>query len=129
MNRHDRRKHNAEMRKLPRDLTPVAEEDWPKKTDKIVRIAVWRSRDYLVQVFEEPDDMLRVSMCRTTVRGDSRWDDGLSWDEMQRIKREIRLGDSWAVEIFPADEHIVNVANMRHLWVSQTAPAFGWRNG
>ncbi|MCK5090731.1 MAG: hypothetical protein KAQ88_12205 [Hyphomicrobiaceae bacterium] len=113
------------MRKLPKNLMPVPEEDWPKSS--VERVAVWRSCDYLVQVFAEPDDMLRISMCRTTVRGDGRWEDGLSWDEMQRIKREIRLGDSWAVEIFPADDHIVNVANMRHLWVSPRAPDFGWR--
>lgn len=128
MNRKERRTHNAEVRKLPKQLVPVPEEDWPKGQTSRERLACWRSRDYLVQVFAEPDDMMRISICRPTVGGDGRWSDGLTWDELQRIKREIRLGDYWAVEIYPADDHIVNVANMRHLWIGQEPPKYGWRN-
>lgn len=129
MNRKERRQHNAEMRKLPKMLVPVNEIEWPRNSDeRIKRLAVWRSRDYLVQLFEEPDDMLRLSICRTTVRGDGRWEENLTWDEMQRIKREVGYGNDWAVEIYPADEHIINVANMRHLWLLPEPPKFGWGN-
>lgn len=32
-----------------------------------------------------------------------------------------------AVEIYPAERDIVNVANMRHLWVLPERLPFGWR--
>lgn len=117
------------MRKLPKELEPLPEHEWPQSQTSRERLAVWRSRDYLVQVFAEDEDIIRLSICRTQIGGDGRWEDGLSWDELQRVKREIMLGDSWAMEIYPADDHIVNVANMRHLWVMQSPPTFGWRNG
>jgi hypothetical protein len=117
------------MRKLPKNLTPVDEADWPKATDpRVKRFAVWRSRDYLVQAFEEDNLMTRLSMCRTTLKG-TRWDDGLTWDEIQGIKQIVGYGDSWAVEIYPATNHVINVANMRHLWLlpEGAEPEFGWR--
>ena len=130
MNRKERRKHNALMRKYPKNLTPVPEEEWPKADDPAIkRIAVWRSRDYLVQLFEEPEAMLRLSMCRTTVGANGRWQDGLSWEEMQGIKHIVGFAKGWAVEIFPPAEHVVNVANMRHLWLLPEGVdlKFGWR--
>lgn len=44
-------------------------------------------------------------------------------------QRDPGLADSWAVEVFPADADVVNVANMRHLWILPDAPAFAWRKG
>lgn len=129
MNRSERRAHNARLKRLPKQLTPVDESEWPKTTDeRVVRRAVWRSRYYLAQVFEEPNHMLRISVSRATVRGDGRWDEDLTWDELQRIKNEIGLGQAWALECYPADAQVVNVANMRHLWVlpEGVEPTFGW---
>lgn len=114
------------MRKLPEELMPVPEEEWAKDETSVPRVAVWRSRHYLVQVFAEENGMLRISACRTTLKGD-RWEDGLTWDELQKIKHDIRLGDYWAVELYPPDHQVVNVANMRHLWCSELAPDYGWR--
>lgn len=90
-------------------------------------VEVWASRDYLVQVFA--GDVVRLTVNRTTrsPRGD-RWADGLSWDELQRIKADVGRGDRWAVEIYPPDEHVVDVANMRHLWLVDEPPAFAWLN-
>lgn len=59
---------------------------------------------------------------------DGRWADGISWDDLQRVKYEIGRGDQWAVEMFPPDDEVTNVANMRHLWIIAT-PSFGWRHG
>ena len=47
--------------------------------------------------------------------------------ELQDIKRQAGLGDYMAVEIYPKDRDIVNVANMRHLWVLRDPLQFGWR--
>jgi len=35
--------------------------------------------------------------------------------------------DADAIEIFPADMDVVNVANMRHLWVMAEPVEFAWR--
>lgn len=55
-----------------------------------------------------------------------RWDDGLVWDELQEIKRQLGYGNSQAVEIYPEDRNIVNVADMRHLWVLPARLNLGW---
>lgn len=94
-----------------------------------VPVEVWASRDWLVQVFAEPVGE-RITVNRTTLapRRD-RWADGITWDELQTIKREIGRGDRWALEVYPADEHVIDVANMRHLFVVDEPPAFAWRRG
>ena len=48
---------------------------------------------------------------------------------MQAIKREVGLGDYMGVEIYPAERDVVNVANMRHLWVLRDPLPFGWKKG
>lgn len=43
--------------------------------------------------------------------------DGISWDDLQRIKNEIVGADRLAVEVYPPEAELVNEVNMRHLWV------------
>ncbi len=50
----------------------------------------------------------------------------MTWEELQEIKRQVGIGDFFAVEIFQRDKDIVNVANMRHLWVLPDPLDFGW---
>lgn len=54
------------------------------------------------------------------------WADGISWDELMRIKSEVGYKDSWAVEVYPSDSHVINVANMRHLFLLKEKPDFAW---
>lgn len=70
--------------------------------------------------------MRRLSVSRTTVQDDGRWGDNLTWDEMQEIKRQVGMGDMYAIEIFPRDRDLVNVANMRHIWVLPEPLNMGW---
>lgn len=86
-----------------------------------------RSRRFLVQVFNESDGIIRLSASRTVLRGNGRWEDGITWDELQRLKAEAGYGDCFAVEVYPADIHVVNVGNLRHLWILPEPPAFAWR--
>ncbi len=51
----------------------------------------------------------------------------LVWDELQRIKSECGYGNTDAIEIYPADDDVVNVANMRHLWILDSRIPFAWR--
>jgi hypothetical protein len=114
--RSENRNYTAEFTPVPIDGRPV-----PPGC-----IAVWRSNRFLVQLFEQLDGAQRISICRTMIDTDTgRWVDGLTWEEIQAIKRQISFADRTAVEIYPADGDIVNVANMRHVWLVEPL-AFAW---
>jgi len=92
-------------------------------------IELWRSNRYLCEIFRIADDLERLSICRTYIDIHSkRWVDGLVWDDLQQIKSEVGRGECDAVEVYPRDQDIVNVANMRHLIVfKKTLLPFVWR--
>jgi hypothetical protein len=92
-------------------------------------IEVWRSRFYLCQVYFETDKITRLSICRPEIDiNNRRWRDGLMWDDLQQVKTEVGRGHLDAVEVYPPDEDVVNVANFRHLWVfNETKLGFVWR--
>ncbi|WP_419827695.1 DUF7694 domain-containing protein [Sphingomonas sp.] len=115
-----------EMRRLnmsyPAHLTPVPRAEWPRDPAEFQggapRVGLYRSRTHLVQVFAEPGGVLRLSVNRTE------WDErrrrfreDISWDDLQRLKAEVGYPDCAAVEVYPPAMRVVNVANMRHLWV------------
>lgn len=108
-------------------LTEIPKEEWPQRRRDIAPDRVWRSKTFLVQVFPEVDGAIRMSVARTELGKDGRWKDGITWDELQRLKREAGYGQCDAVELFPADRDLVNVANMRHLWILLDAPAWKWK--
>lgn len=124
--RQDRRALEADNRSRPTGLQKLAPSEWAHiNRPGERRVECWRSRDFLVQVFAEANDVVRLTISRTTLKGD-RWADEISWDDLQRLKRECGRGDLDAVEIYPADRDIVNVANMRHLWITPTGTPFKW---
>jgi hypothetical protein len=93
------------------------------------RLRVWRNKDFLVQEFDEFRNgklFRRISVNRTMIDDRGSWLDGLTWDQLQMIKNEIGYGTAWAVEIFPPVDHVVNVANMRHLWIVDQKPDVAW---
>ncbi len=124
----------TENARWPAALAPVPREQWPPSMSAgpDAPIAVLRSMTFLVQVFDATSG-LRLSVNRTVVSGweagQPKWLEGISWDEMQRLKAEAGYADRWAVEIFPPSADVVNVANMRHLWLLPEAPSYGWRRG
>lgn len=88
---------------------------------------VFRSREFLVQVF--PGRITRLSVCRTELLPNGHWRDGITWDELQSVKAGCGFGDCDAVEVYPKTTDVVNVANMRHLWlVPQEYTDFFWRS-
>lgn len=126
----------AQLRQLKRDnlgwpteLVEIPWQEWPPiSVDGCLRIRALRSRQFLVQVFEE-GGTLRLSVNRTEWCERSRgWREDISWDDLQRLKREAGYADRWAVEVFPADSEIINVANMRHVWLLDQPPAFAWQS-
>lgn len=136
LNRSDRRVManlaREEAAKRPAQLSEISRErimeTYPNAKHPPTR--VWQSRKYLVQMFTEDPflgvDTRRISVCRTTLGNDGRWEAGFSWDELQDIKREIGYGHWYGVEIYPRDVDVVNVANMRHLWLLSTPLELGW---
>lgn len=124
----------AQLRQLKRDnmAYPVAARqldpsEWPATVAGVgAPTAVWRSRTHLVQLFDDRGHM-RLSINRTDWdERAARFRDDISWDDLQRLKAECGFGQQAAVEVYPPDAHVVNVANMRHLWLLPEPPAFMW---
>ena len=127
-----RRKLAIENEKWPATLEEVPEEEWRRKGHPPGGvIKVFRSRDFLVQVYSaQAPAIYRITVGRTVLDEDGgRWRDGITWDDLQRIKHECGFGSYHAVEVFPSDCDLVNVANLRHLWILHDPPAFAWRRG
>lgn len=116
--------------KWPDQLTAIPREKWPARAAELQHesmIGVWRSKNYFVQGFAEPDGIVRLSICRTELNSRGQWRGGLGWDELQSIKAQCGYGDRDAVEVYPRDIDVVNVANFRHLWVLPGLVQFAWR--
>lgn len=116
-----------ENSKWPTELTAVPRETWPKNFPGEKLVNVFRSRFFLVQVFDESKGFTRLSINRTAVDKEGMWLTDISWDDMQNIKAEVGFADRWATEMFPAEADLVNVANMRHLWITPVEPDYGWK--
>lgn len=133
MNRKDRRTLAKESRTLASErkaiFSPIPREEWPPAERP--PMAVWANRKYLVQFYVESNadfpDLCRLTICRTTLNPKGGWDDGMTWDELNRIKDELGFGDYYAMEIYPRHSDIVNDANMRHLWMLSQPLSIGWR--
>jgi len=116
----------AENKKWPEKLKQIPETDWPAKLKKSIRLKkAWRSRDFLVQQFEE-NGYKRLSICRTTLKPDGGYKEGITWEEIQSLKYQCGYGDKAAVEIYPPNKDVVNIANMRHIWILDTPPPYMW---
>lgn len=115
-----------ENAKWPIELKRVPRDDWPQ-TKLQWLMEVWRSRGFLVQIYYE-GDVKRLSVCRTTIKENGHWAEEITWAELQSLKEQCGYGDKAAVEIYPPDKDIVNVANMRHIWVLDTPPSYMWRD-
>ena len=116
-----------ESAKYPAALVEIPRDQWPDPMAPQLRVL--RSREFLVQEFDAPAPALvRLSVNRTSIAGD-RWAENITWDEMQRLKAEAGYAKADAVEVFPAADDVVNVANMRHLWVMREPLSFRWKRG
>lgn len=124
--RKERREFQRRMMKRPPELTEAPPDRWPSGYQKNDRFAVYESDKYLVQLFNEKNGVVRISVNRAELRPDGQWRDDISWDELQNIKQQVGYADKYAVEVFPSRMDEVNVANMRHLWVLPEPLDVGW---
>lgn len=88
--------------------------------------AAWRSRDFLCQVFID-GYQTQLSVNRTDLDNNGNWKADISWEELQWIKDSVGYADFDAVEVHPKKRDIVNVANMRHLFILNESLPFIWR--
>ncbi len=115
-----------------KSFAEIPREEWPVHVipDNIIRL--YRSRDFMVQVYLVPghENLIRLSIHRTEADSTGNFKDGITWDQLQKIKNEIGYADNCAVEIFPPADDLVYDSNIRHLWVFKNSEAltFMWRN-
>lgn len=136
MNREQRRAAMSACKELaklkPMILTPMPRELWPDIAGMTKKpIEVFESRWFLVQVFDEglfEGRLLhRLTVCRAAIDKNGGWKQDISWEELQNtIKNNCGYGDWYGIEIYPRDKDVVNVANMRHLWVMDSPLGIGW---
>lgn len=122
----DRRLMAKENAKWPLYLKQIPREMWPRDRPEILE--VWRSKGFLVQIYAEKNGYVRMSVNRTMIMN-GEWVALITWDELMRLKRECGRGDLDALELFPADDDVVNVANIRHLFFPPEPVAFKWGAG
>ena len=130
LNRQQRRAavkyRRVENGKLSEIFQTVPADQWTV-TDKTPPWKVWVNNQFLVQAFREENDVIRLSINRTTLKTSGDWSDGISWDDLQTIKNGVGFSAEMAVEVFPPAQDVVNVANLRHLWVLPIPLPFMWR--
>lgn len=100
---------------------------WPGDTPDTIA-EVWLSSVAMVQV--HVDRVGQEEVVRLSILSPFKFIDGdggvFSWETLQQLKRECGYGDHDAVEVYPRDCDVVNVANMRHLFLIDGLP-FVWR--
>lgn len=108
----------------------VKSQDWPpvETNEGEGRFKVFVNEHFLVQLFNEDNDIVRMTVNRLKVKKSGHWEDGITWDELMQIKRTIGYGSSFGVEAYPEDLQVINVANMRHIFLLPEAPSWAWRN-
>jgi len=113
-----------ENRKYSKQFVEIPPENWSQPPpDNLIKL--FRNNAFLVQVFAD-ESGIRITVNRTMIDNQGGWLQGISWEDLQRIKSTIGYGDVMAVEIYPADENVINMANMRHLWVLKDGLNVGW---
>ena len=113
------------MQEIPRSAWPPTSPDFD---ERFMPMAVWRSRDFFVQVVMESNSAIRICVNHNFLNEKGEARDGISWDDLFRIKNEIGYAGCDCIEIYPAVEDLVNVANMRHLFVLPEKHPWNWRN-
>jgi len=111
------------------ELREVPFEEWSEEQKQVDGRPekVFRSRKFIAQIYIEPDGHIRISVNKTTLNRNGDYEDGITWDDLYTIKNQIGFSKNDCIEIYPARHHLVNVANMRHLFVLDETHPYNWR--
>ncbi len=120
----------GETDKYPVKLTEVSKDAYPPSP--LPPDSVFVSRRFMVQLFHEKNseypNLIRLSVCRIRANQHG-WLENITWEELQEIKAELGFAERYAIEVYPPESVVVNVANMRHLWVFEKPLSVGWLKG
>lgn len=100
-------------------------DDTKRQQNEEKPIRAWRNRHFLAAIYIENNTNVRLTVNRTAVDNDGMWIGNITWDELMAVKRGIGMDGVWAVEVYPPSEEVVNLANTRHLWITDEPP-FAW---
>lgn len=123
--REQRRQLARENAKWPSALVEIPRSQWPNPDGPQLRVL--RSREFLVQEFPADGMALARLSVNITAMDSDRWRDGIPWEDLQRLKAEAGYPMHDAVEVYPRAVDVVNVANMRHIWIMRELLPFAWR--
>lgn len=122
MNRQERRKFMDEQHrqrtKLPKHM--VMDELPQDMLEEGKVLGAWKSRDFSAVAWkiEQPGVVCRLSVNRMDLDPNTgSFLAGITWDQLYQIKNQCGFAGNDAVEVYPAADKLVNVSNMRHLWV------------
>ena len=120
--------HHVHTRRMTEQPLDWLDDDPDLPANKPIRC--WRSRDFSAMLFrDEQTGYQRLAITRTQYdRHTGEYRDGITWDDLQRIKNQTVGETTWAVECYPPEDEVENVANMRHLWILDHTPDFGWKH-
>jgi hypothetical protein len=109
-------------------LVPIPVEQQVSFSNRPDRFICYHSDEFVVQCFKVPGDIIRIAVHRKErINSPRLFKDGISWDELQEIKRQCGYADRMAVEIYPPDRDVLNIMNVRHLWLLPEPLDFAWR--
>lgn len=100
---------------------------WPINCPSKNRTKLFLNKHFLIQVFGEKNEIIRLTVNRVARDKNLMFLDDISWDDLQEIKDSIGYRNQDAIEVYPAKTDVVNIANMRHLWVLPEKLNFVWR--
>lgn len=109
---------------LGKEMKELEKEEWPPMfslESEVLR--VWMSKDYLAVLYRQlanGEKRLTVNCLRKKNGKD--YKDGITWDELQRIKNECVGSEVWCIENYPAESACINVMNQRHLFLLDKPP-------
>lgn len=92
-----------------------------------------RNRHYFVQIHRPPASaphiVCRLSINRAVLNDSGGWLDGITWDSLQAVKAGVGFAGYDALEVYPRQSDLVNVANIRHLWILREPLEWAWGEG
>ena len=62
----------------------------------------------------------------TLDKGNPIWKDGISWENLMKVKKAIGMDEWWGLEAYPPEKLMVNVANMRNIFLQKEKPKWAW---
>jgi len=115
----------------PIQLQDIPDEVWKTGEEPKSLIRVMRSKNYMVQEYEEGKNVIRLFIQRVKFNKlEDKLADAIPWDVIQRLKAEAGYKENSAVEVYPPDAYDIDkkqesgLNDGRHLFIYLTGAPF-----